>query len=207
MQRYAFAATLVVCVGLPLAVLDAQDGKGPPQATYFPMQLGNEWHFNIGVGGNFGKAVVTVASVEKTKDANVVRLDTLIGNGSALTEHFRETEQGVFRYRVMGLEADPPVKLLDYKEIAKLDKKTTKVTWSGKIQVGAKEVAYTCEASEDVVAVAAGKFKAIKVTIKAPPGPTFDSWFVKDVGIVKHAVDGVVSLELQRFVKFKGVAN
>ena len=62
-----------------------------------------------------------------------------------------------------------------------------------------------CEATEEAIEVAAGKFKTMRVSVRLESGgKTFNTsyWFVKNVGFVRQTVDAgnlSIVMELEKF--------
>ncbi len=186
---------------------DKQEGKDKKEPSYYPLQVGNQWTFKVSVGDNAATALSRIAKVENIDGVEMARLEAVVNGNIVATEHLRETEQGVFRYRNNGAEISPPIKLLQYPVTIK-PKEPMK--WTGKITVGADKGSYTCEATEDTVEVPHGKHKAIKVTIKLEQGknPPVNTtyWFVKDLGFVKQTVDAAglsILMELEKLERGK----
>lgn len=167
-------------------------------ANYYPLQFGNQWNFRLEAGGNSASVVSKIAKIEKIDDVPLARLEATIKDKVVATEHLRQTDEGIFRHRNNGQEISPPICLLKYpvKSGAK---------WSGDITVGAEKGKYACEATEEDLEVAAGKFKTIRVSIQLESqGKTVNTtyWFAKDVGFVKQTVDAGnlnIVMELEKF--------
>jgi hypothetical protein len=174
---------------------DAQEAKTP---NYYPMQVGNQWNYRIEAGGKSAESISKIAKIETIDDVPLARLEAYIGEELKATEHLRQTDKGVFRYRNNGQEISPPICLLKYpvKSGAK---------WHGEIIVGKETGKYFCEATEESIDVAAGKFKTMRVSVRLESGgKTVNTsyWFVKDVGFVRQTVDAGnlnIVMELEKF--------
>jgi hypothetical protein len=186
---------------------DKQNGTSSP--NYYPLQVGNQWTYKVSVGDN---SAVTVSRVAKMETFNggpeLARLEASISNNVVATEHLRQTDQGVFRYRNNGVEVMPPICLLKY-PVAIKPKEPMK--WSNAVKAGAeKGTTYSAEAVEESVEVPLGKFQAIRVEIKQGKGADTTYWFVKDIGFVKQTVkagDLSILMELEKFDRAKGSAK
>jgi hypothetical protein len=191
---------------LATAIAPGQEGKQPDQGSktpnYYPVEVGNTWHYKVTVNGKDGTITTTVAKHEKVDGTLAARLESPNVN---LTEHLMQTEKGVFRYRYKDSDVTPPFKLIAYPP--KVGAK-----WEGAFTVKNEEGKHTYTAEilkEEAVAVPAGKFKALVVQVKLESaGQKIDTtyWFVKDVGFVKQtAAFGNLNilLELERFERKK----
>jgi hypothetical protein len=193
---------LAVLVGALHAKPLPPDGKGDKAPNYYPLQVGNQWHFRVEVGANSATAVSTIAKTETIDGIMLSRLEATINGKIIATEHLRQTDKGVFRYRNNGQEITPPICLIKYP--AKSGAK-----WDGDITVGTEKGKYSCEAKEENIEVAAGKFKAMRVAIKLDSqGKTVHTtyWFVPEVGFVKQTVDAGdlnIVMELEKYERSK----
>jgi hypothetical protein len=154
--------------------------------NYYPLEVGNKWHFRIEVGGTTTNAVYSITKLETFDKIPLARLEVEIDKKIAYTEHLAQTDQGVFRYRNNAQEVSPPICLLKYP--AKSGAK-----WDGAMDVGKEKWKYFGETKEEMIEVAAGKFKALRVTIRleaeAKAEKKITYWFVRDIGIVKQTVE------------------
>jgi hypothetical protein len=197
-----YGIAFLMAASLAAAKPAKKDDKGDKAAEpgdYYPLQVGNKWEYRVEVAGNSAKAVSSITKME-TLDGKepLARLEAKVNDNVVATEHLRVTAEGVFRYRNNNQDISPPIRLLKYP--AKSGDK-----WSGDITVGKEKGNYSCEAKEENVEVAAGKFKALKVTVtlesKGQKVAT-SYWFVKDVGFVKQTVEAGdlnIKMELEKF--------
>jgi hypothetical protein len=197
LSLFFLLATALVGAGKP-----TKEKKEPPP-NYYPLEVGNEWRFNLTVGEKTTNMVSRIAKIENIDGVALARLEGEVNNQVGATEHLRQTEKGIFRHRYNGAECDPPVCLLKYP--VKVGAK-----WEDKLTVGKEKAKYSCETKEETVEVGAGKHKCVRVDLRLDSmGQIVNTsyWFVKDVGMVKQTVDvGDLSilLELQSFQLKKG---
>jgi hypothetical protein len=162
--------------------------------NYFPLQQGNEWHFERTAPGKPVSVVYRIGKIENINGVDLARLDVEIdGTSFPNAEHLRQSDKGVFRHRLSGVEVDPPLCILRYP--AKPGDK-----WGGEITVGTDKGAYGCETVEENIEVAAGKFKAMRVNLRLDYKELtvkVSYWFVKDIGYVKQTFDfgGAVAVQ------------
>src|SRR5262245_46933281 len=149
--RIAFGVVFLVLAGIPAT---AQDKKAP---NYYPLQVGNQWQYHFKSGSKTGTAVFRIAKIETIDDVPLARLEALVQDKVVGTEHLRQTEQGVFRYRNSRQEIRPPLCLLKYP--AKAGSK-----WDGEMSVGTDKGKYIGATAEENVEVQARKFKARRVS-------------------------------------------
>jgi hypothetical protein len=186
---FIFAATLV---GAPESKKEKPKGKTP---NYYPLEEGNEWKFRITVNDNVDTITTRIAKVENINGEKLSRLEPSKGE---ITEHLSQTEKGVFRNRLNGVEVSPALMLLPYP--VKVGAK-----WAGEITVQKKKLEYTgVIEAEEMVDVPAGKFKTLRVVLKLEENGTeviTTYWFAKDVGFVKQRVEvggNDILLELEK---------
>jgi hypothetical protein len=188
------SATLV---GGQEAKKEKPKGKTP---NYYPVEEGNEWKFRVTANDKTDTITTRIAKIETINGEKLSRLEASKGN---VTEHLSQTEKGIFRHRLNGLEVSPPLQLLPYP--AKVGAK-----WGGDITIQKMKLKYTGEIeAEEKVEVPAGVFKTLRVTIKMEQNGmevVTSYWFAKDVGFVKQTVEigGIsVLLELEKHERKK----
>src|ERR1017187_3159424 len=108
---------------LAAMLVDAQEtkSKGP---NYYPLQVGNKWHYRVETGGFTGKAVAPVAAIETIDGKALARVDFSADGKVIATEHLSQTDKGVFRHLNDKVALKPATMLLQYP--AKADEK-----WKG----------------------------------------------------------------------------
>lgn len=191
MKRLAGLSVLAV---LTFAVsAPSQEAAGPKQHPYYPLKVGSVWSYKV----QGGPIQVKVAGTEKAGTQSGYKLETTAAGKVSATEVVAVTDEGVQRFMVNQLNAEPPILFLPKdveatKEI-NVDSKVAGQEIKGKFSVG-----------KDKVTVPAGTYDAIHVkgtemTIGATK-TTVEYWFAKDVGIVKlrftlGSQDAVLELE------------
>jgi hypothetical protein len=154
------------------------------EPTYFPLDVGNEWHFKATLGNNSSTVISRIANIERVGDLSLNRLEASTNGKVILNEHLSQTKEGIFRHRSNGEEISPPICLLKYPV-------KSGSRWRGEFTAGTDAGKYAAEATEEEVGVPAGKFKAVKVVLTAEiksVNINTSYWFVKDLGIVKETV-------------------
>ncbi len=180
---------------------EKKEGKGP---NFYPLQVGNAWHFKVTVGANSASAISRIAHMEQIGDGPpLARLEASIHDKVVATEHLLQNSKGIFRYRNNNQAITPPLCLLKYPVLAGSQ-------WEGDMTVGNDKGKYTCETKEEAVEVPAGKFKTIRVAIRLEDdkGQVINTvyWFAADIGFVKQTVDAPnlkVLMELEKAVRAK----
>jgi hypothetical protein len=175
MKRLAGLSFLVV-LGSALAV-PAQDA--PTSHPYYPLKKDAEWTYDV-------QGVVLkmkVAGPEKVGTNNAFKIDASAKEKISATEIVGITPEGVVRYSVNGLNADPPILFLPTDPT-----KTT--SWEVNTKASGQAFKGTFKANKESVTVPAGTYPdAIHVKgVDMEIGTTktnIDYWFVKDIGIVK----------------------
>jgi hypothetical protein len=180
-----------------LAAAAAQEATPPPD--YYPLKVGSKWNYKMEVNGNPVKCRTEITKVETIDGKKLHRLDVFINDKVvAASEHLSANEKGVFRNRISGLEADPPLCLIKHPA-------TKGATWTEEVRVGAEKVKANCVAGEEEIKVPAGSYKALTVDIETTANNmkvTTKYWFVKGVGVVKQIYkmgEVNVSMELESF--------
>lgn len=200
------AGILFLAAGTFTSAQDKKD-KGDKKpvgvaVNYYPLEVGNKWTFNVAVGGNTATAVSSITKIEMINGKPMARLEASVNGKVVANEHLHQTAEGIFRHRNNGQEIDPPICLLKYPVKAG-------AKWQGEIKVGTDDGKYFCESKEEAVEVPAGKFKAVRVSIRLESkGQTVNTayWFVKDVGFVKQTVDAAglnIVMDLEKFERAK----
>jgi hypothetical protein len=197
-MQAAFYVT--TCLLLAATASSAGDKKTP---DYYPLQVGNSWSFRVKVGDQEGVVVSRVARIDKDADGKPLAVLEAESNGKVVaSEHLRQTADGIFRYRNNGVEISPPLCLLKF-PVKSGDK------WDGPINSGKEKGTFAAEAKEEDVEVPAGKFKAIKVSIRLESmGQVVNTayWFVADTGFVKQTVQTPklsITMDLTKFERKK----
>jgi hypothetical protein len=173
-------------------------GKDAKTPNYYPLEAGNKWTYQLNVNGKLVTMVSKIAKIETIDQLKLARLEAEIGGNVGQTEHLQQTDKGIFRHRSNGLEVTPPLVLMKYP--FKVGEK-----WGGEFTALGQKAKYSCEAGEETVEVAAGKFKTARMVLTVEQnGQTVATtyWFAENVGFVKQTLDlGGVNIlaELQKF--------
>lgn len=199
-NRFVFSAVLLLALGMQTKVSLAVDEAKPGQ-NYYPLKAGTKWIYAGDVSGQKITLTNQIAKIENIDGQKLARLETLNAQGGVVAaEHLGATEKGVFRHRIQGIESDPPFCILKY-PVKPGD------SWSVDSKVGNDVISGKCSVEKDEVSVPAGKYTAMKVTVKAevvPSGQKVDNviWLVDGIGIVKQKTDlgpVTISLELEKY--------
>ncbi len=195
-MKWSFGACLIATSFLlHPSVGSAQDKM--TETPYFPLQVGNTWHYKTG-DIKFTQKVIKIDTIDGVPCA---RLETLQADGRTIaTEHLSVKDDGVYRVTLEGKRAEPPVLFLKLPPMKG-------VTWTIESKVGGKTVKCTFKSDEEEVKVPAGTYQAI--TVSTPDlevngqkaACTF--YFAKDVGMVKQVIEVTgqkkVEIELEKF--------
>jgi hypothetical protein len=195
--RPLLALALLLSFGLALSLAADEKIK---ESEYYPFAVGTTWNYTVN-----GKQKVTfrVAKHEKIGKDLTALVETVAEDKVVSTENVGLKDDGLYRFTMAGLTADPPVRIL------KLPAKKGD-SWKVKSKVGDDEFSATFTLSEGKVKVLAGEYDAliaetdevtvggVKMTIKA--------WYAKNVGMVKmimKIMGNEVTFELEKFAKGK----
>jgi hypothetical protein len=176
-----------------------ENQRNPDKFNYYPVDVGNTWHYRVTAKGNITNVSTRISKHETINGEALARLDTL---NVLFTEHLAQTEKGVFRHRLNGSQVSPPFHLLLYPP-------NVGAKWQGEFtsELEKGKFGYSGEIQkEEIVEVPAGRFKALRVSIKVDqngrPMGQFTYWFAKDVGFVKQSLnilDATILMELEKF--------
>jgi hypothetical protein len=175
---------------------DKKAGDKDKKANFYPLQVGNTWHFKAEVMGKTNKTVYKVTRIEKVDGVDLAVLEVTVEGKVVATEHVQQTDKGVFRHKFNAAAIEPPFRMLPYP--IKADEK-----WEGEIKSGGTAGNYTARTKEEEIEVPAGKFKTIRVDfdlVEKGNKVSTSYWFAADTGFVKQTVDAgplhvVISLE------------
>jgi hypothetical protein len=176
MKRLAGLSVLAVLViGVALS---AQDAAAPSTNPYYPIKVGSEWEYKV----QGGPIKMKVTGTEKVGQATGFKIEVTAGNKVSATEVVGATKDGIVRYNVNGVNADPPILFLP------TDPDATK-EWAIDSKGGGQALKGTFKASKEKVTVPAGTYDTIHVkgtgmTVGSTTSD-IDYWFAKDVGVVK----------------------
>jgi hypothetical protein len=188
---------------------DAFDNKTDDQqndaASYYPLKVGNTWHYKIGDT----KMVLTVTRFEKIADQTCARVEMRTGGNTQAVEHIALKDGGVYRYGFEGKQAEPPVKFLEHPE-------RLGHTWKVKSAIGGEKLSGTFKIGKvDKLTVPAGTFHNVVTASSEDMDANgqkigFTYYFAKDVGMIKQTIKILtqeVAIELEKFEPADGKAN
>lgn len=191
-------ALRLVAVVLSLATFASAEER-PAGPEYFPVQVGNAWHYAVEVDGQAkGNVISKIAKIEKIDDQALIRLESIAGGKVVNSEHMRVEETGLFRCRFNGIEATPPVCVIKF-PVKKED------MWNIESTLGAEKVTGTCRQDMDEITVPAGQFKTVRIMMEASSGSQqveTTYWYAEKVGMVQQTMklNGIsVMLKLEKF--------
>jgi hypothetical protein len=198
---FAVGLVLLMTSTLSYGQTDKKDTPDAKSPNYYPLQVDNAWRYKVTHAGKPVEYIARVTKIEMVSGQEVARLESSVG--SNVSEHLLQTSDGVFRYRHNGVDITPPICLVKYP--IKGDAK-----WAGDIMVDTDKGKYSCEAKEEAIEVPAGKFQAVRVTLRSEnskgKSATTTYWFADGVGLVKQTFDAdgePVVVELQKFERTK----
>jgi hypothetical protein len=187
------SALLLACVVVP--VLQAQDATKLEGTPYYPLEVGNSWHYKAGDN----RFILRIAKHEKVGDTLCARVEMITEGKPISFEHLGMTKEGIARFSFEGKEAKPPVVFL------KLAPKKGD-TWKVDSKVGEETLKGTFEIGEDNVTVPSGIFKVITAISKDLDANgmkiNFTYYFAEKVGMVKQVIEvsgQKVVIELEKF--------
>jgi len=162
--------------------------------SYYPLQVGNAWHYKVG-----DKRISTkVSTQEKIGDLMTARIETIVDGNVATTENVAQTAEGFARVAFSGQKTDKPVLFL------KMPPKKGE-SWEINTKIGSEVVKGKFIGDEEEIEVPAGKYKTVtsagEFEINGRPA-AFKYWFAPNVGVVKLNVkfDNMdITAELQKF--------
>jgi hypothetical protein len=203
-MRMTFTLCLLVLAGTA-AIADCSTAlPGLPgenvQSGFYPLKVGNKWHYRASMQGNSGSITMHLANLEKVGGVDLFRLD-MIADGQVLsTEHVAADKGGVFRHRCNDQDFEKPICIL--KSPFKQGEK-----WQQTLEVEDEVLTISGKAgAEEEVQVPAGKFKAIPVRLEVEnvDGTVIinTNWYAANVGIVRQIIElpnGQMTLELERY--------
>jgi len=188
---------LLALVAIP-TLLQAEEKL--EESPYFPLKIGNAWHYRRGDGVAL---IVRVAKHEKVGDHPCALLETEIDGRVLAREHLGVTKDGICRFAANGGLADPPFVVFKLPAVKGS-------TWTVKCKVGPTPVQGTFRLDEAKLEVPAGKYDAmVAITEDSKANDIAVSttqYYVKDVGLVKQLAkigDRSFLFELEKFVPAK----
>ncbi|MBL8829944.1 MAG: hypothetical protein JNM18_23395 [Planctomycetaceae bacterium] len=199
MQRRLFLGTLLLAAFIGATTHGADEVA--KTGDYYPLKLGTKWNYELKVGDR--KVLITnqVAKIETIDEQKMARVETVMNNNIAATEHLTSTTTGVFRTKFNGSDVNPPICLL------KLPVKVGD-EWKDTNKIGNDELKTTCKVeAAETIEVPAGKFDTLRVNVSAQVGDQSVEtiyWFAEGTGVVKqsfNAGDMKLYIELESIKK------
>ena len=163
---------------------------------FFPLQVNNRWTYRI--QGQEERLYIFTTQIEKIGAVNCVRLEGRLRGQTVANEHLAIRKEGVFRYRLDGVDIEPPLPIC--KPIGRSSK-----AWKLDYKVGEKKASIAYELDWDDIAVPLGKYKALRIQSEVPDGNSKlknTCWYASKVGMVKQVIDdgdNKIVLELEKF--------
>ncbi|MGF1580194.1 MAG: hypothetical protein ACFCD0_12595 [Gemmataceae bacterium] len=169
---------------------------GGEKKNYYPMKEGNKWTYEVSLekvtkkgkttNKKVGETTFHIGKIEKEGDLELGKVEAKVKDALVGTEHLANTDEGLFRHKINGIEISNPVKLLQYP--VKKDEE-----WEGEFEVTGMMGKYEVKvlSTKDKITVPAGKYKAVKIQLKVyATGETTETiyWFAPDVGMVKQRI-------------------
>jgi hypothetical protein len=184
-------------------LLGAAAGDRPVQTDWFPLAVGNAWHYRAADG----RFTIRVAAHEKVGEMPCARLETVRNGRVIASEHIRVAHDGVYRMdidlkrddQVYRQTPDPAILLLPLPP-------RNGQTFSVKSRVDGKWYEGKFKLTTEEVKVPAGTYKAIAVTSTDLEAegiqPHLTTWYAEKVGMVKKVISAggqKVVIELEKF--------
>jgi hypothetical protein len=183
----AFILVVLAC-GAKLIGAELPDSK-----NYFPLDEGAEWTYKMTVAGKTQKFTNKVAKIETIDDKKLTQMESSLEGKVVASEHLTQTDKGVFRHRISGIELSKPVEIMRYPA-------KDGDTWEGESAAGNEKMKLSAKVTAEEVTVPAGSYKAARVDIDSTGAQAVkaSSWYVPDVGMVKQIIKlGPVTIELE----------
>jgi len=171
------------------------------QADYYPLAVGNKWHYSVELDGEKVTAIISVAKLEKVGDKTLAHLETRLGSEVISEEDISTNAQGAFRQRESGQEVTPPLCLIKYP--VKVGDEWETPTKRGKLAV---TITGRVDKLEEIE-VAGRKYQTVKVILKTKLGAQVVSttnWFADGVGVVRIRLEqpgNISTFDLEKFEK------
>ena len=197
---WLFTAFALAALVAPSFTSAGGDKKEPVVKTpnYYPLQVGNRWDYDLTANGNTVPMSTTIARSETIDGVPLAVLEMSMQGKMVASEHLRQTDKGLVRYRSGQFVPTPPFVMVKY-PIKSGDK------WDGSFKVGEAKANYSSEAEEETIEVPAGKYKTMRVAIKIEENGNVVKttyWFAENVGFVKQTIEAAnvdVVVELRKF--------
>lgn len=168
-------------------------------AKLFPAKVGSQWDYAVESKGKAAGAVTNkVTKIETIDGQSLIRMESFVKDKVVASEHLAVTDQGVFRHRINGSEATPPVCVIKFP--VKADE-----TWDIDTKIGQELLTGQSVVGFEEIEVPFGKFPTVRVKMNAQAGTQkIEStiWYAEGVGMVQQTFalgDNTFSLKLEKF--------
>lgn len=189
-----FFGILFLCCIHPVILGTEQPQDKLPPSPYYPLQVGNTWHYRD------GKETLTVRVVahEKVGGDLCAKMEAT-EKGTKRIEFISIKSDGLYRTKTKDKVLSPPLCFLQLPP-------KKEATWKVDSMVENINIKGTFKVEEEEITVPAGKYKTFRSACKnlgiGSRNMAVTYWFAKDVGIVKQRMemgDVVINLELEKF--------
>lgn len=197
---------LPLCLSALLCGWLATAGAEEPKldtAKLFPAKVGNQWHYAVESKGKAAGAITNkVTKIETIDGQPLIRLESFVKDKVVASEHLAVTDAGVFRHRINGSEAIPPVCVIKFPLQAD-------ETWDIDTKIGQESLTGNGVCGFEDVEVPAGKFQTVRVKTNAKAGTQeIEStvWFAENFGMVQQTFtlgENTFLLKLDKFEEAK----
>lgn len=156
------------------------------QPDYYPLNVGERWEYKVQVADKTMEVANEITKIETINNDSLARVETVSNGKTLATEHLKTSEKGIFRYRIQGLEVNPPLCLLRY-PVKEGD------AWETQITTGGENAKVTCRVlGQRKIKVSAGEFDTVLVEIHAEASSgnvTSTYWFAEGVGVIQQITE------------------
>lgn len=205
-----------VFVGLALVLLTAELAARDKlkETSYYPLQVGNTWHYRAGDG----KFTIRVVKHEKVGDTLCALLESRRDGKLVGSEHLAVADDGVYRHDLILRVPQPDSKDKDksvkqpIQEMLKPPVLVLKLppkngdAWKVESTSGSKTFRSEFHVEAEEITVPAGTYKTFRVTSRDLEvnglNPTITTFFAEGVGMVQQIVevgDAKIEIELEKF--------
>jgi len=179
-MKHMLAWTFLTALGVGLLLVPARGGDKGLDSPYYPLKKGTAWEY-VADGK---KITVTVTDHEKVGDLMCAKVETDLGGGNKMIEHLTVKDDGIYRVRANNEDIKPPLLVLKLPP-KKGDEWTVDSALKGYGIKGKLSVA-----AEEKITVGKTEYTAFQVKSSdlkmGGQNATMETWFAKDVGMVKQ---------------------
>lgn len=193
-----------LCLILLCGSLAVADDPQIDTAKLFPSTVGSTWVYAVeSKEKTAGRITNKVTKIETIDGQKLIRLESFVKDKVVASEHLAVvSDQGLFRHRINGSEATPPVLVIKFP--LKADE-----TWNTETTIGQETLTGESVVGFEEVEVPAGKYQTVRVKTNAKAGAQeIEStiWYAEGVGMVRQSFtlgDNTFSLKLEKFEETK----